>query len=332
VYTTLTPRLRDWHGYNTVLATIQNLRLLRGNPDKEIFGAAWIPDPQFRASIERTLGKNFGWITRGKIRGLESIDWQAGITDLTGLENMVNLRQLNLDGATVSPSQWELVTPSSLPRLQTVALRYPPGGLGWSDMVALWGTLPHLSYLGIPGLHGVTSLSFLTTASPMVRLAIDGTGVSQLQVLQTLYGLGSFQTPNPDHEDWINSVELGDLGLDLSLGTANRAVIDDLAAKGVRVNYLRGNITSKVAVPTASITVDGSFADWATVIPALIDARGDGVEPGLTGLDVTRISIACTGSNVVVRIALCTIRPAREGPPWNRSPAVPSEERWAIWS
>jgi hypothetical protein len=109
------------------------------------------------------------------------------------------------------------------------------GDTGISDTsLATIGGLHSLTNLGIWGNLLITDLSLLIDSTDLEFLCFDGTGVTDLSPLLDLYDSGAFRG------EWA-WIQMRRLGLDLTSGTPNRDVVDQLISDGVFVEFEEGN-------------------------------------------------------------------------------------------
>ena len=134
-----------------------------------------IPSAPLRAAIKTVLGKSSGAIITASDMGyLTHLDAEnAGITDLTGLENAIYLRELHLWGNSVK----DLLPLAALTKLTGLYL----GGNSTSDLSPLVG-LTNLESLFLDG-NGISDLSPLAGLTKLTRLALNNNSVSDLTPL-----------------------------------------------------------------------------------------------------------------------------------------------------
>lgn len=152
------------------------------------------------------LGQFSSWesISYWSFSALTTADFQV-LFDTVLLPNKATLKSLGFNGfAGIKP---ELLT--QLPVLESL-------NIGWNDVL--------------------TTLEPIQTLTGLKSLYLTGAnGITDLTPLKTLYDAGAFQAPNPDNNDGVNRIEIENMSLDLSEGSANAAVVAYLVSKGVKV-------------------------------------------------------------------------------------------------
>ncbi len=113
------------------------------------------------------------------------------------------------------------------------------GGTATQASLAKLANLTNLKSLAIAYFSNLSVLTPFTVLTDLVQFYCDGTNVSDLAPLETLYDAGAFRD-----WDWMPA-EIGveDLDLNLTPGTDNRNVVDYLIVGGVDVLYEFGNTT-----------------------------------------------------------------------------------------
>lgn len=79
-------------------------------------------------------------------------------------------------------------------------------------------------------------------------------------------------------------------------------------AGGGELDYTGSLETDLTALPSASIAIDGSFADWTAIAPYITDAAGD-ENLAVAGADLTNLSMAQDSTNLYVRYELADSSP-----------------------
>ena len=161
-------------------------------------------------------------------------DYTALLTILTSLPNLDYLELKDFYGD---------FDDSRFATLYTQVLE--PKSSGWKRVYLADNELTNASLPAIASLSGLeqlklsanvfTDISALAGMSTLEKLEIHENAIISLAPLQGMYNSGSFHGPGSE-------IKLTDCGLDLSIGTADRAIIDNLIAAGVSVEYEEGNI------------------------------------------------------------------------------------------
>ena len=140
-----------------------------------------LPDPNLRAAVEKALGKASGaTITTADMATLTRLDAnEAGISDLTGLEQATNLRDLHLWSNSVS----DLSSLAGLTKLTGLYL----GGSSASDLSPLT-RLTNLESLFLDA-NRISDLSPLAGLTNLTRLALGNNTISDISVLAGLTNL-----------------------------------------------------------------------------------------------------------------------------------------------
>ena len=163
-----------------------------------------IPDPNLRAAIEDALGVAPGDpITVDEMASVPRLNvYDAGISDLTGLEFATNLTELflwNNNITDLSPLvglphlTWlglgsnnitDISPLSSLPNLNWLGLS-DNGITDVSALVAVLSNLPHLTWLGL-GSNNITDISPLSSLTHLTGLDLSRTGITDVSTLVTV--------------------------------------------------------------------------------------------------------------------------------------------------
>ena len=147
-----------------------------------------ILDPNLRAAIEGTLGKNAGdLITTTEMETLTGFAARnANISNLTGLEHATNLRSLGLDGEIVDDTRSNSNSVSDLSPLAglTNLTELWIGGNAISDLSPLAG-LTHLTWLTLED-NSISDISALAGLINLTKLNLDNNTITDISVLAGL--------------------------------------------------------------------------------------------------------------------------------------------------
>jgi len=96
--------------------------------------------------------------------------------------------------------------------------------------------LPHLGFLDLGGNPGITDCSALVGYTTLNALNLNGSRLTNLEFLETLYNDGCFKADGA-------SINLENLGMDLTTatGSANLEIVQKLLGYGINVSYIVGN-------------------------------------------------------------------------------------------
>ena len=140
-----------------------------------------LPDPNLRAAVEKALGKASGaTITTADMATLTRLDAnEAGISDLTGLEHVINLTDLHLWRNSVS----DLSPLAGLTNLTGLYL-----GINSASDLSPLTRLTNLESLFLDR-NGISDLSPLAGLTNLTRLALGNNTISDISVLAGLTNL-----------------------------------------------------------------------------------------------------------------------------------------------
>ena len=142
---------------------------------------------------------------------------------------------------TLSDEQFNLVYDTVLAPVADTLISFQlwSGGTATQASLAKLANLTNLKSLAITYFSNLSVLTPFTVLTDLVQFYCDGTNVTDLAPLETLYDAGAFR----DWEWMPAEIGVEDLDLDLTPGTDNRNVVDYLIAGGVDVFYEIGNTT-----------------------------------------------------------------------------------------
>ena len=224
--------------------------------------AADIPDPNLRAAVEKALGKASGaTITTADMATLTRLDAnEAGISDLTGLEQATNLRDLHLRSNSVSDlSPLTGLTSLTWMRLggNSISDISPVKGLTNLKVLSLWANsisdisptasltnlielnlssnsisdispvagLPNLTWLHLPS-NSISDISPVAGLMNLTALRLDRNSISDISALLGLTQLTELRL------DRNNITDLSPLVANIGLGSG-----DAINVKGNPLNY-----------------------------------------------------------------------------------------------
>ena len=169
-----------------------------------------IPDPNLRAEIERELGRtSIAPITAADMESLTTLDAdRADISDLTGLETAINLKELRLEVNNIS----DISALSGLTNLTRLRLGNNP----ISDISALSG-LTNLTRLSL-SYNSLADISVLSGLTNLTSLSLLDTGISDISVLSGLTNLTSL---------WLHNNSISDISAVSGLTNLTRLWLGD---------------------------------------------------------------------------------------------------------
>nr|WP_319777196.1 transporter substrate-binding domain-containing protein [uncultured Sphaerochaeta sp.] len=158
---------------------------------------------------------------------------EMGISDISFLSNFSDLSNL-----TVLKLRWNEITDisylSHFTKLEDLDLDYNR----ISDFSSVSG-MTNLLQLSI-GYNDFSDLDFISSLKSLWHLEVYGSSVTDLSPIKTLYDNGAFQSDD-EHEP---EIDIHDCDLDLTIGSANREIVDYLMNKSIKFpNWDYGNIT-----------------------------------------------------------------------------------------
>ena len=169
-----------------------------------------IPDPNLRTAIERELGRtSIAPITDADMESLTTLDAdRADISDLTGLEAAINLKELELSVNDLS----DISTLAGLTSLTRLRL----GNNSISDISVLSG-LTNLTHLSLSH-NSLLDISVLSELANLTSLSLLDTGISDISVLSGLINLTHL---------WLHNNSISDISAVSGLTNLTRLWLGD---------------------------------------------------------------------------------------------------------
>lgn len=235
------------------LAGVTQLSQLKvwDNPDLDLADLLSVDAASFPDLTHLGIG---AWDTDGDgiVDSVSEGDWQSILTMLSGHTVLDDLILVDFE-----------ITDGMLGSLYSQVLNQDPSR--WDKLSLAGGSLTEASaadLANLPGLRelilsnnpGLADISWITGLTELTGLRLDGTGITDITPLATLYDNGGLAT----RHWWAEDVDIrGCASLDLSGGSANLASLEYLLGNGVRV--------AADATWTAQVTVNFTYTGVGSV-------------------------------------------------------------------